>query len=63
VVATAERRFAGWGGLVAGTPDEVVGVLRGERELGVELFVCQFSDFGQPETLRRFADEVAPALR
>lgn len=62
VVATAERRFGNWGGLVAGTPDEVAAALRIERDAGVELFICQFSDFGQPETLRLFADEVLPAL-
>lgn len=62
VVATAQRRFGAWGGLLAGTPDEVAAALRLEREAGVELFVCQFSDFGRPETIRLFADEVLPAL-
>jgi alkanesulfonate monooxygenase SsuD/methylene tetrahydromethanopterin reductase-like flavin-dependent oxidoreductase (luciferase family) len=62
VVSTAQRRFGTWGALVAGTPDQVATALRRERELGAELFICQFSDFGQPETLRLFADEVLPAL-
>jgi alkanesulfonate monooxygenase SsuD/methylene tetrahydromethanopterin reductase-like flavin-dependent oxidoreductase (luciferase family) len=62
VVRVAERRFGGWGGLVAGTPDEVAAALRTERELGAELFICQFSDFGTPETIRLFAEEVLPAL-
>lgn len=58
----AERRFGGWGGVIAGTPDEVVDSLRREMEMGVELFVVQFSDFGTPATLRLFAEEVMPAL-
>jgi alkanesulfonate monooxygenase SsuD/methylene tetrahydromethanopterin reductase-like flavin-dependent oxidoreductase (luciferase family) len=62
VVATAERRFGAWGGLVAGTPDEVSDVLRRDVGRGVELFVCQFSDFGDEATLRLFAAEVLPAL-
>jgi alkanesulfonate monooxygenase SsuD/methylene tetrahydromethanopterin reductase-like flavin-dependent oxidoreductase (luciferase family) len=62
VVGTAHRRFGAWGGVVAGTPDEVIEALRRERALGVELFVCQFHDFGRPETLRLFAKEVLPAL-
>lgn len=62
VVATAERRFGSWGGLVAGTAEEVVAALAPEVDLGVELFICQFSDFGRPETLQRFMAEVAPAL-
>jgi alkanesulfonate monooxygenase SsuD/methylene tetrahydromethanopterin reductase-like flavin-dependent oxidoreductase (luciferase family) len=47
---------------IAGTPDEVVAELRQEVDLGVELFICQFTDFGRPETIRLFADEVLPAL-
>lgn len=62
VVATTTRRFGAWGGVVAGTPDEVAAALRRERALGAELFVCQFHDFGTPETIRLFADEVLPAL-
>ena len=62
VVATAERRFGAWGGLVAGTPDEVVAALRADRERGAELFIVQFTDFGLPATMRLFAAEVTPAL-
>jgi len=62
VAATAQRRFGSWGGLIAGTPDEVAASLRHEVELGADLFVLQFSDFGSPETLRLFADEVMPAV-
>jgi hypothetical protein len=29
----------------------------------VELCILQFSDFGDPETLARFASDVAPAIR
>lgn len=62
VVEVTTRRFGGWGGVVAGTPDEVAAALRRERDAGVELFVCQFHDFGRPETTRLFAEEVLPAL-
>ena len=62
VVERTHRRFGGWGGVVAGTPDEVAAVLRTEREAGAELFVCQFHDFGTPESIRLFADEVLPTL-
>ena len=62
VVEQAERRFGSWGGLIAGTPDEVAAALRAEVSLGVELFVLQFSDFGHPETLELFANEVVPEL-
>jgi hypothetical protein len=33
-----------------------------EREQGVEMWVLQFSDFAQPETLELFMREVAPAV-
>jgi alkanesulfonate monooxygenase SsuD/methylene tetrahydromethanopterin reductase-like flavin-dependent oxidoreductase (luciferase family) len=62
VVSLVHRRFGGWRGIVAGTPDEVAKVLRQERDAGAELFVCQFHDFGRPETTRLFAEEVLPAL-
>jgi alkanesulfonate monooxygenase SsuD/methylene tetrahydromethanopterin reductase-like flavin-dependent oxidoreductase (luciferase family) len=61
-IEQAQRRFGGWGGLIAGTPDEVADALAREVEAGAELFVLQFSDFGTPETLQLFADEVAPAV-
>ncbi|MFF5263858.1 LLM class flavin-dependent oxidoreductase [Actinomadura viridis] len=62
VVETTRRRFGAWGGVIAGTPDEVVAALAREREAGAELFICQFHDFGAPETIRLFAEEVLPAL-
>jgi alkanesulfonate monooxygenase SsuD/methylene tetrahydromethanopterin reductase-like flavin-dependent oxidoreductase (luciferase family) len=62
VVATARRRFGSWGGLIAGTPDEVASALQREVELGAELFALQFSDFGMPDTIRLFAREVMPAV-
>ena len=62
VVAQAERRFGSWGGLVAGTPDEVAAALRADVDRGVELFTIPFTDFATPETLELFADEVLPAL-
>ncbi len=63
VVAQAERRFGTWGGLVAGTPDEVAAALRADVDRGVELFTIPFTDFAAPETLQLFATEVLPALR
>ncbi len=63
VVAEAERRFGGWGGLVAGTPQEVADALNAEVDLGVEMFICQFADFGTAKSLRLFAREVLPALK
>lgn len=62
VAAVAQRRFAGWGGLITGTPDEVAAALSGEATAGVELFIVQFSDFGTPETIDLFAREVIPAV-
>jgi alkanesulfonate monooxygenase SsuD/methylene tetrahydromethanopterin reductase-like flavin-dependent oxidoreductase (luciferase family) len=59
----ARRRFGAWGGLVVGTPSELVDTLGAEAQLGVEGFVLQFSDFGTPETLQHFMRTVAPALR
>jgi alkanesulfonate monooxygenase SsuD/methylene tetrahydromethanopterin reductase-like flavin-dependent oxidoreductase (luciferase family) len=64
VLALAERRFGAWGGLVAGTAPEVAAALGDEaRDHGVEGFVVQLTDFGLPETLQRFMEEVAPAVR
>ena len=65
VAEVARRRFGrGWGTVVTGTPDEVAAALRREvDELGVELFVVQLTDFGRPETVRLFGDEVLPALQ
>jgi len=64
VKATAERRFGAWGGLVAGTAPEVADALGAEVvDHGVEGFVLQFTDFGTPETLARFMEDVAPVVR
>ena len=62
VVATGERRFGGWGGLVSGTSAEVADALAREAASGVEGFVLQFTDFGRPETVQHFMAAVAPAL-
>ncbi len=63
VVTVARRRFGSWGGLLAGTADEVAAALVTEAARGVELCILQFSDFAPPETLARFAADVAPAIR
>ena len=63
VVATVNRRFGSWGGVIAGTADEVADALAAEVAQGVEGFVMQFSDFGTPETAKRFMTEVAPRVR
>ncbi len=62
ILANANRRFGAWGGLIAGNPDEVADALIAEVALGAEAFVIQLSDFGRPETLRAFADEVIPRV-
>jgi alkanesulfonate monooxygenase SsuD/methylene tetrahydromethanopterin reductase-like flavin-dependent oxidoreductase (luciferase family) len=58
----AEKRFAGWGGLVTGTAGDVARALAQEAAAGVELFVCAFADGGRAETLERFARDVVPAV-
>lgn len=63
VIATAHRRFGTWGGVIAGTADEVARELTAEVNRGVEGFVLQFSDFGTPETIQHFMTDVAPAVR
>ncbi len=62
VEALAQRRLGSWGGLRTGTPDEIAGALRADVAAGAELVVAVFHDFGQPDSLRLFADEVLPAL-
>ncbi len=62
VVALGERRFGAWGGLVGGTPSEVVDALGREVAAGVEGFVIQLTDFGRPDTIGRFMQDVAPQL-
>ncbi len=61
-VAIAQRRFGGWGGLVAGAANEVADTLAAEAASGVEGFVIQLTDFGEPETVARFMAEVAPIV-
>ncbi len=61
-IATVHRRFGSWGGVIAGTADEVAACLAAEVDRGVEGFVCQFSDFGTPETIERFMRDVVPAV-
>jgi alkanesulfonate monooxygenase SsuD/methylene tetrahydromethanopterin reductase-like flavin-dependent oxidoreductase (luciferase family) len=63
VIATVQRRFGTWGGVIAGTADEVAAALGDEVRRGVEGFVVQFSDFGTPETIERFMSDVAPTVR
>ena len=62
VVETGERRFGAWGGLVGGTATEVADTLAAEVAAGVEGFVVQLTDFGEPETIEHFMAEVAPAV-
>ncbi len=62
VIATAQRRFGGWGGLLCGTADELAADMRREMALGVEGFVLQFGDFGKPDSLAHFGEAVLPAL-
>jgi alkanesulfonate monooxygenase SsuD/methylene tetrahydromethanopterin reductase-like flavin-dependent oxidoreductase (luciferase family) len=57
------RRFGSWGGVVTGTPADVVDALVADVALGARGFVLQFHDFGTATTLDRFMAEVAPAVR
>jgi alkanesulfonate monooxygenase SsuD/methylene tetrahydromethanopterin reductase-like flavin-dependent oxidoreductase (luciferase family) len=61
-VALAERRFGTWGGLLAGTANEVADALAAEAASGVEGFVIQLTDFGDPDTVAHFMTEVAPVV-
>jgi alkanesulfonate monooxygenase SsuD/methylene tetrahydromethanopterin reductase-like flavin-dependent oxidoreductase (luciferase family) len=61
-IEQVHRRFGSWGGVIGGTVDEVAAALAAEVDRGVEGFVCQFSDFGTPETLEVFMREVVPAV-
>lgn len=61
-VAVAERRFGSWGGLVAGIAPEVADALAAEAATGVEGFVVQLTDFGDPETIQHFMNDVAPVV-
>lgn len=62
VTALTQRRFGAWGGVVAGTADEVAAALTTEVARGVEGFVLQFWDFGTPDTLARFMRDAAPLV-
>ena len=62
-IATVQKRFGNWGGVIAGTADEVRAQLQREIDDGIEGFVCQFGDFGTPETIDRFMQDVAARLR
>ena len=57
-----KRRFGSWGGLIVGNAEEVAAALSREVALGVEMFVLQFHDFGDPASLEAFARDVAPQL-
>jgi alkanesulfonate monooxygenase SsuD/methylene tetrahydromethanopterin reductase-like flavin-dependent oxidoreductase (luciferase family) len=63
VKAQTERRFGAWGGLRVGDADELTEALGQEVELGVEMFILQFHDYGSPETLEAFARSVMPAVQ
>jgi alkanesulfonate monooxygenase SsuD/methylene tetrahydromethanopterin reductase-like flavin-dependent oxidoreductase (luciferase family) len=63
VITTTQRRFGSWGGVIAGTADEVARALAEEVQRGVEGFVMQFSDFGSPATIEHFMRDVAPQVR
>ena len=62
VEKVAKRRFGNWGGLIVGNPEEVAAALSREVALGVEMFVLQFHDFGDPASLQAFARDVVPLL-
>ncbi|WP_329320931.1 LLM class flavin-dependent oxidoreductase [Streptomyces sp. NBC_01262] len=54
---------AGWGTPLIGTPDELVELLRAEREKGIEMFVLRFHDYRDPGVFRRFMTEVAAHVK
>jgi alkanesulfonate monooxygenase SsuD/methylene tetrahydromethanopterin reductase-like flavin-dependent oxidoreductase (luciferase family) len=59
----ARRRFGSWGGLLVGTPDQLVDALLAEVHRGVERFFLPFTDFASPATIALFGREVIPAVR
>jgi alkanesulfonate monooxygenase SsuD/methylene tetrahydromethanopterin reductase-like flavin-dependent oxidoreductase (luciferase family) len=63
VAELAQRRFGNWGGLLVGTPDEIVEALTAEARSGVERFYVPFTDFAAPATIALFGREVIPAVR
>jgi alkanesulfonate monooxygenase SsuD/methylene tetrahydromethanopterin reductase-like flavin-dependent oxidoreductase (luciferase family) len=62
-IELAQRRFGSWGGLISGTSTAVADALAAEVATGVEGFVIQLTDFGAPETIAQFMEEVAPIAR
>ena len=63
----ARRRFGGegWGldaGGLIGTPLQVIEQIQQKVNLGFTHFALFFHDRGEPETLERFARDVAPAF-
>ena len=63
VEAKIKRRFGAWGGLRVGDADELCEALGREVELGVEMFILQFHDYGSLDSLEAFAGSVMPAVR
>ena len=63
----ARRRLSFFGDVDAiatwGTPDRCIDTLRKKAAQGITYFVCLFTDGGQPETIRLFAEKVLPAFR
>jgi alkanesulfonate monooxygenase SsuD/methylene tetrahydromethanopterin reductase-like flavin-dependent oxidoreductase (luciferase family) len=62
VEVAARRRFEGWGGLTIGSPAVVAEALGADVAAGVERFILQFHDFGQPASLEAFAADVVPLV-
>ncbi|WGL54067.1 LLM class flavin-dependent oxidoreductase [Nocardioides sp. BP30] len=64
VAARTARRMpvAAWGEPLVGTPAELVDLFAAERARGVELAIVRFDDFGAPDTVKRFGNEVIGAL-
>ena len=58
----SQRRFGSWGGLIVGNQEEVAAALSREVALGVEMFVLQFHDYGDPATLEAFVRDVVPLV-
>ncbi|MCH2173781.1 LLM class flavin-dependent oxidoreductase [Myxococcota bacterium] len=63
VSAATHRRFDSWGGVMVGNADELAESMLREVEVGVEMFVLQFHDFGEIRSLETFAREVIPRVR
>ncbi len=62
VLATAERRFGGFPGRVAGDSAAMVGLLRELEGRGIERAYLWFSDFAEEATLERFGADVLPEV-